>query len=248
MLWHVTQIAFILHIGSGSIGLLSGIFSVTTAKGDALHRKAGNVFFVSMLVMSVFAIYLGFVEPGALVNPFIGAFVFYLVATGWTTIRRRPGQIGLAEKFGLVGAAVLFGPFMVLSIQLMLGLPTFFKSALPLEGPVLVAIYLFTTVLAIAVAGDLRVVFSGGISGVPRIARHLWRMCVALTLTTGSALTNGLPRIVPENDQVPGWSIYLQFIWIVLLIYWMVRVRLTGWFSNAGSNSKHKIQSSALHQ
>lgn len=51
-----------------------------------------------------------------------------------------------------------------------------FKSAVPLKGPVLIAIYGFTLVLAIAALSDAKVVFLGGISGAPRIARHLWRM------------------------------------------------------------------------
>jgi len=73
------------------------------------------------------------------------------------------------------------------------------------------------------------VVFSGGVRGAARIARHLWRLCVALTLATGSALSNGLPRLLPPAFQLPDWTLYLQFAWVALLVYWMVRVRLTRW-------------------
>jgi hypothetical protein len=41
------------------------------------------------------------------------------------------------------------------------------------RGPILAAIYLFTFVLAIAAGNDAVVVFSGGVSGASRIARHL---------------------------------------------------------------------------
>jgi len=107
----LTSLAFILHVGAGALGLLSGIIAMTARKGGPAHRLAGNTFFVSMLVMATFAVYLGFVRPGELVNVFIGAFVFYLVATAWITIRRRAGTIGLSEKIGLASAVVLCAPF-----------------------------------------------------------------------------------------------------------------------------------------
>ena len=103
----LTRLAFILHIAGGVIGLLSGILAMTARKGGRLHRIAGNTFFVSMMVMAVFAVYLGVVMPGALVNVFIGVFVAYLLATAWITIRRPNGVIGFPEKIGLV---VSLGP------------------------------------------------------------------------------------------------------------------------------------------
>lgn len=41
-------------------------------------------------------------------------------------------------------------------MQLATGLPPLFKSAVPFKGPVIVAIYAFTSILAIAVIGDAR--------------------------------------------------------------------------------------------
>lgn len=225
----LTRLAFILHVGGGVVGLLSGVLAMSARKGGPLHRLAGNIFFVSMFAMAAFAVYLGFVVPGALVNVFIGVFVAYLVATAWITIRRPDGAIGISEKISLAAALILCAPFMLLSLQLALDLPPFFHSSLPLRGPVLVAIYTFAIVLALAVGGDARVVISGGVSGAARIARHLWRMCVALTLATGSALSNGLPRLLPPAYQLPDWTLYLQLVWVALLFYWMILVRFTAW-------------------
>jgi len=228
-----TLLAFVFHIGGGTIGLLSGTAAVLAAKGGRLHRLAGNVFFVSMTVMAVFAICLGLLIPNQIVNAFIGTFVLYLVATAWLTVRRGEERSGLAEKAALAVALVLLAPFAILSFQLATGLPPLFKSAMPLKGPVLVAIYSFTAVLAIAAAGDAKVVFRGGISGAPRIARHLWRMCLGLTLATGSAFTNGLSRLIPGPE--PWFFLYVQFIPLALLVFWMIRVRLTGWYKASGA-------------
>jgi hypothetical protein len=123
-------------------------------------------------------------------------------------------------------------PFVILSVQLAFGLPLFVKSGIALKGPVLIAIYSFTAVLVIAAIGDAKVVFAGGITGAPRIARHLWRMCVGLTLATGSAFTNGFARFLPGPYHVPVVFFLPQFLPLILLIFWMIRVRFTGWFRN----------------
>jgi len=225
----VTPIAFFLHIAGGVIGLLSGIVATAARKGGTLHRQAGNVFFVAMLVMAVSAVYLGFVRPRAFVNVFIGTFVVYLVTTSWITVRRPADSIGLSEKISLGAGLLLCAPFVLLSLQLALHLPPFIPSAAAFHGPILIAIYVFTLVLAIAAGGDLVMVLSGGLSGAARLSRHLWRMCVALTLATGSALSNGLPRLLPAPYEVPGWTLYLQLVWVLLLFYWMVRVRWLAW-------------------
>jgi hypothetical protein len=54
-----------------------------------------------------------------------------------------------------------------------IGMTPSFKSTVPFEGPVLIAIYIFTSVLALAAIGDARLVLGGGLSGARRIARHL---------------------------------------------------------------------------
>jgi hypothetical protein len=226
----MTTLAFILHIGGGTLGLVSGTAAVFARKGGRLHRAAGNVFFVSMLVMAVFACYLAVAMPRQIVNLFIGTFAFYLVATAWMTVQRKEGTTGVPEKIALFVAVALCAPFAILAFQLATGMTPLFKSAVPFKGPVLIAIYGFTFVLAIAAIADARVVLAGGIAGAPRIARHLWRMCLGLTLAAGSAFTNGLPRLLPGPMHVPPMFFLPQFIPLGLLVFWMIRVRLTSWY------------------
>ncbi|HXI87756.1 MAG TPA: hypothetical protein VNH64_09875 [Parvularculaceae bacterium] len=225
-----TTVAFILHIGGGALALISGTIAVFARKGAPLHRAAGTVFFVSMLIMATFAIYLGFVRPGQIVNVFIGVFVIYLVATAWLTVQRKDGAAGLAEKIALFFAMCLCAPFMILSFQMATGMKPLFHTAFALEGPIMIALYVMTSVLAIAAIGDAKVVLTGGISGAPRIARHLWRMCLALTMATGSAFTNGFARLLPGPYHVPPAFFFPQFLPLALLFFWIIRVRFTGWF------------------
>jgi len=225
----LTGVAFALHIAGGAVGLVSGSIALFAAKGGRLHRAAGKVFVASMTVMAAFALFLAIVLPDQ-VNIFIAVFAFYLIATAWLTVRRKNGEIGLAEKAMLILSLLLLAPFAILSFQLAAGLPPLFKSSVALEGPVLIAIFAFTGVLAIAAIGDASVVLGGGISGAPRIARHLWRMCLGLTLATGSAFTNGFARFLPGPYHVPAAFFLPQFVPLLLLFFWMIRVRLTGWY------------------
>lgn len=226
----LTTLAYGLHIGGGAVGLVSGTIAIFAAKGERLHRAAGSVFVAAMTVMAAFALVLAVVLPDP-VNVFISVFAFYLIGTGWLTVRRKDGEIRLAEKYALVVGVLLLAPFATLSVQLALGLPPLFKSTVPLKGAVLIAIYGFTAVLAIAAIGDIKTAFAGGISGAPRIARHLWRMCLGLTLATGSAFTNGFARFLPGPYHVPLAFFLPQFVPLLLLIFWMIRVRLTGWYA-----------------
>jgi hypothetical protein len=229
LLHEVTVLAFILHVGAGALSLASGTVAAFARKGGRLHRRAGTVFVVSMLVMATLAAYLAIAVPGQIVNLFIGTLVFYLVATGWLAVHRREGTTGISDRIAVFVSLCLFAPFGILSFQLAAGLTPLFKSAVPFKGPVLIAIYTFTCVLALAAIGDAKVVLAGGSSGAPRIARHLWRMCLALTLATGSAFTNGFARLLPGPYHVPPVFFFPQFLPLGLLVFWMIRVRFTAW-------------------
>lgn len=217
-----------MHVVAGAAGLTAGTVSALARKGGRLHRGAGNLFFVAMGVMAVSAIYLGAVTPKAQVNVVIGLFTLYLVVTGWRAVRAPVGKTGAFDWGALAAAALLAAPFVILSAQLAIGLPTLI--ALPFRGPLVIAIYAFTTILVIAAMGDALVVFRRGVAGPARTARHLWRMLVGLTLAYGSGFTNGIARLVPKAWGVPEDLFLLpQFLPLLLLAFWMVRVRLAGW-------------------
>ena len=227
----MTRLAIIVHVIAGTIALFAGIVAVSSRKGARAHLVAGMVFCVSMLVMAVFADYLAVVIPEQIPNLFIGTFTIYLVATAWMTVRRKQRFVGIPEKIALLFVLCLCVPFAILSFQLATGLAPSFKSAVPLEGPVRIAIYSFTFLVSMAAIGDATLVRAGGITGRQRIGRHLWRMCLGLTLAAGSAFTNGLPRLLPKTVHVPLIFLFIpQLSSLVLLIFWMIRVRFAGWY------------------
>jgi hypothetical protein len=232
----LTRLAFILHVAGGTVALLAGLVAISSSKGGRVHRTAGNVFVVSMVVMAAFADYLAVVMPDQLPNLIGGTFTIYLVATAWMTVWRPERTSGPAEQIALAVILLLSAPFAVLSFQLLTGARPFLRSAIPFEGPVLVAVYTFTSVMLLAAIGDLRMVVAGGVAGVRRILRHLWRMCFGLALAAGSAFTNGFPRLLPADVHVPLALLFApQLAVLAVLVFWMLRVRFTGWYRRSAA-------------
>ncbi len=207
-----------LHIGGGTVGLLSGAVALSVRKGAPLHRLAGRVFVISMLIMA---------GIGGAVAPFLndrlstvaGLMTFYLIATGWATARRRAG-VGAIEVVGLmialVGAASIY-TLTYMARQTADG---------TLDGSPAQGFYIFVLVSTIAVLGDLKLVLRRGISGAQRIARHVWRMCFGLFVATGSLFLG-------QMQMFPDWLRATPVLYIAalaplpFLLFWMLYVRLS---------------------
>ena len=233
----LTTLVFALHILGGAIALVAGLVALCARKGGRIHRSAGGVFVMAMAVMAIFAAVLGAVRPGQIINVFIASFTLYLVATAWMAAKRGDGVAGTPEVMALVVSLVLCAPFGLLIFQILSGV-NLFESAFAIKGPILIALLVFAGIMLIATIGDLRVVLGGGISGTPRIARHLWRMCFGLVLTLGSAFTNGFARLLPGPYHVPPAFFVPQLLMLVVMLYWIVRVRLPGWGWRRGRNGQ----------
>src|SRR5262249_39802903 len=105
-----TSLAYVVHVGCGTVGLVSGTVAAFARKGERLHRSAGTVFFASMLVMATFAAWLAVVIPAQMSNLLGAILTFYLVATGWQTVRRKQPTVGGAEKIALAaGLSICIG-------------------------------------------------------------------------------------------------------------------------------------------
>lgn len=211
----------ILHIGGGSIGMLSGATALLVRKGSPLHRLAGNVFFGSMLTMSgigaCVASFLPKPDRGSLV---MGIFTFYLVASAWMTVRRKEGSVGIFEKLAL---------FVVLACavaDLTFGLQALKSPTGTLDGNPPALFFVFGSVMAFTAAGDLRMILCDGISGAQRIARHVWRMCFALFVATGSFFL-GQQKVMPAFMHGSPILVVLGVAPLPFMIFWLCRVLFT---------------------
>ena len=208
-----------LHVGGAAVGLVSGGAAMVFRKGGRLHRAAGNLFFVSMLAMSgVGAAVAPFLPSQQLPNTLAGVFTFYLVASAWATVARKPGEIGRFEVgalFVALGAAAAGSGFGWANAH----------SPHPLHGPEGTVPYAFAVVAALAAACDVRMIRRGGVSGAPRLARHLWRMSTALLIAAGSFA--GQPKAIPEFLRGSPLLVLPMLAVLAAMIYWLIRVRLT---------------------
>ena len=210
----------IFHICGAIVGLLSGTAALIFRKGFRYHRAAGNVFFVSMLVMSASgAAIAAFIKPN-MGNVFGGVVTFYLVATGWLTVLRKEKETGLPE-FGLLLVALAAG-----AGGLAYGWEAAHNATGLKEGYPPAPYIIFGCLSSLSAASDVRMLIRGGVSGPARIARHLWRMCVAFLI---AALSFFLGKQQHFPQAIRGSQILNvpMILILIIMIYWLVRVRVT---------------------
>jgi hypothetical protein len=95
------------------------------------------------------------------------------------------------------------------------------------------------SVMLLAAAGDVRMLVRGGVFGAKRTARHLWRMCFGLFIAAGSFFlgpsnrplrllsTVGVGKHLPPALFSTTLYLILTILPLILLIFWLVRVRFT---------------------
>ena len=202
----------VLHIAGGSVAIVAGYAALAVRKGARPHRIAGNVFFVSMLVMAGFASVLALAK-GQSGNGFGGVFTCYLVATGWAAVRRAPGTAGRLELAGFLVAAGLAAAGLLVGLLV--------RDAPSPPGPA--GAFIFAGLAALAAALDLRMLRRGGLAGFERVRRHLWRMCAALFVATGSFFLGQMDEIPLALRGPHLWVLALAPL--VALVFWMIRTR-----------------------
>jgi hypothetical protein len=162
-----------------------------------------------------------------------GIFTFYLIGTGWLTARRRDGE---TSRFDWV---LLLIPLALGILTWMNGLKVVRSGASSQDGVPVGMGFFIGSVMLLAGAGDVRMLVGGGVQGATRIARHLWRMCFGLFIAAGSFFLGGsnrplrllssvgLGQHLPRAMFSTNLYLVLTILPLVLLIFWLVRVRFT---------------------
>ena len=222
----------IVHICAGTLGLLSGTAAVSFRKGSHPHMLAGKIFVAAMLTMAAAAVYLAIVRHQTN-NIGGGIFTFYLIGTAWLTARRRDGE---TSRFDWV---LLLIPLALGILTWMNGLKVVRSGASSQDGVPVGMGFFIGSVMLLAGAGDVRMLVGGGVQGATRIARHLWRMCFGLFIAAGSFFLGGsnrplrllssvgLGQHLPRAMFSTNLYLVLTILPLVLLIFWLVRVRFT---------------------
>jgi uncharacterized membrane protein len=223
----------IVHIAGGLTAVLAGLIALVVRKGSRLHRRSGDVFAISMLFMSAGGAYIAFMKSQRF-NVFAGTFTFYLVSTAALVVLRKPKQNGRLE-------------FALMLIALAAGITALAFASRAHEKGSVIGYCVFAAIALLSAAGDIRMLVRGGVTGVQRLVRHIWRMGFALFIAAGSLFLGtasdpvlrktGLRATIFTKEirathlpQVP------VVIIVVLTIFWLIRVR----FPNAPRKLEHQ--------
>jgi hypothetical protein len=214
-----------IHIAAGGLAIILGAVALSVTKGGTTHRRSGLLFVCAMLIMAVSASILSLLKGRADGNVLAGVLTAYFVGTALTTVRpvspwtRRINAVALTVAVVLAAGCAFTGARMI-------NTPGRDLNGVPNQTAGIMS-SIIGVLLVIAAAGDVRIMRFGMLRGGARLARHLWRMCFALFIATGSffSLRERVAQILPE----PFTTGPMRALPIVLLFgamfYWLWRVR-----------------------
>jgi hypothetical protein len=162
-----------------------------------------------------------------------GILTVYLIGTAWLTAKRRDGGTSRFDWIALL-------------IPLVIGIIAWKNGLDALRSPagdkygVPAGMHPFMgTVCLLAATGDVRMLVRDGVVGAKRISRHLWRMCFGLFIAAGSFFFGpsnrplrllssvGIAQHLPAALFGTGLYLVLTIPPLILLIFWLLRVRFT---------------------
>jgi uncharacterized membrane protein len=200
------------HIAAGCVALLAGTIAAAARKGGPLHARAGTLFAAAMLALGATATLLARLqeEPDLGLG---GILTCYFVATSWMAARRRDGSTG---RFGIAACTVALGGAAALAWHALTGGTT---PAGP--GP----LFGFAGLCLLVGLLDLNVVLRRKLTATQRMSRHLWRMCVAFFIATGSFFI-GQQDVLPVELRGSPILFLLGLAPLGLMALWLLRLAI----------------------
>ena len=208
--------ALILHIGGGTAAILAGFAALAYRKGGRHHALAGNVFFGAMILMVSLGASLALAK-GDLGTASAALLAGYLFVTGWATARNRTATAGRFERIGFAAAVAIMALFALFGFWAATSPTGSFSGYQP------VLYFVWAGLFALAAGLDLNFILRGTLGRVQRLRRHLWRMCTALFIASGSFFL-GQQKVMPLWMKGSLWLWVPALAPLALMLFWLVRV------------------------
>ena len=210
-------LVLVLHIGAGTTALAAGTSALIYRKGGADHSRWGTWFFGSMLVMAGLGAAIAASKPDR-PTTLAGIITFYLVVTSWLAIRRRDGLTGRVE----LGAFI----FALACCMTGIGFGQIAKASASgvIDGYPAAICYAFAGLAGLSAALDLNAFARRRLAPGQRIARHLWRMCVAFFLAAASLFLGQQDDVFWFMQGSPLLFVP-PFATLLAMVYWLFRMR-----------------------
>ncbi len=208
--------ALIAHVTLGTLAVIAGALALGSPKGHFVHVKAGRVFVWSMGTASLLGALLGALTYETYWITFhAGILGATLVTSGVLAVRiQTPGAkraFTAIAGVNAVNTAALFGA-------------GWYAATLPdarLFGFTATDYFFLFGMAAIALGGDLRMIFARQVSGKHRIAQHLLRMCIGFFIAAGSAFTGPGAAAFPEAVRNSGVLSLPEPTIMLLMLFWL---------------------------
>lgn len=204
----MTTALLFLHILAGFLALAMAGCALGTVKGGVWHRRAGNIYVLAMLTVTLTTMALVSIRPNLFLLV-IGIFSFYLVFTGWRAAKLRDGRPGWPDH-GAGATMAATGVFMMGS-----GIAGLVGAG----GAQPMILLVFGGIGLTMALSDWRDWRAGPVTGKARIARHLTRMLAGTIATITAA-------VVVNVSFLPALVIWLGPTALItpVIFWWNARV------------------------
>lgn len=175
----ITSVLLVVHITAGFVALASGFAAALCKILELPHRwhiMSGRSFFWSMVAIFCTAVPISIITDNTFLL-LIAIFSFYLAFSGWCYAKNRSGKPRVVDWVRAAG--------MLLSS---LAMGAFGAYLLSIESGNGVTMLVFAAIGAGLSINDLRIILSGGVTGVDRIANHLTMMLAGTIAATTAFL------------------------------------------------------------
>lgn len=207
----LANILIIIHASLGGFGLTSGAISMASKKGRKLHKTAGKIFVIAMLISAIISIPVCFM-PGH-ENMFlfaIAVFTIYLVLSG---------QRALLYKLNNLKKIKMWKDWLISGVMSLFGLALIVEGAFKFlypKGPTVLFFFFGLLSLYLSVQ-DFRFLAKKKKSATEYIARHIGQMSGAFIASFTAFLTAGL--------GLKHWLVWvLPTVFIIFwIVYWIRR-------------------------
>ena len=170
-----------------------------------------------MLVMTGMGIVLGVLMPSYLAT-LLGILAVYLVLTSWQSARSDPKLVCWIDYVAATSMVLTCAWGISLGVAASASGTGFIEVAnVPAR-----AYYVIAGIAAVFAALDILVIVRGELTGTHRIARHLWRMCLAL-LIAAQAVFVGQPQVFPEFLRSRTLLSLPLFGIVATMLFWLYR-------------------------
>lgn len=212
----------IIHILGGSVAVTAGFFAMFSKKGQTPHRRAGQCFSISMIMVCLSGFYFSYARDLQFTY-ILSALSLYLVTTGHYAVNCIIKRREAIETLGLLLNSLFTIGCLTVSV-----LGVLLDWYYPPSEPSYEAYAAIGVCSVLFLLGDVKILRAGDLATSRRLKRHIVRMCSAMLIAT-TIFASNIEVILPQSLQNHYIiTIPMILVMITMLVYtlgfrWLVK-------------------------